>query len=72
MFGQQQQHLPVLTGNQMRDGGGNAFLFDCGHKFTNSFMRWGRNSKGMTVKRRSPGRVVKGQPVLQHCDLRLL
>lgn len=33
----------------MRDGGGNAFLCDCGHRFTNSFVTQGRNSECMTV-----------------------
>jgi len=56
----------------MRDGGGNTFLCACGHRFTNSFVRRGRNSERMAAYRRISGRVVEGQPILQRCDLRLL
>ena len=66
------RYLPVLIGNQMRDGGGNTFLCACGHRFTNSFVRRGRNSERMVAYRRISGRVVEGQPILQCCDLRLL
>ena len=55
----------------MRDGGRNGFLCDCGHGFTNSFMRWGRSSEHTTVEENF-WKGVEGQPILQHCDLRLL
>lgn len=61
--------LLVLIGNQMGDSGRNAYLLDCGHRFINSVVRSGRNSKHVIVQRRSSGRMVEGQAILQHCGL---